>query len=60
MDRVYVGPRWRWTYVLADHGTVTMGPQHTVTHLPPDAAIYVDTTGRDRARAALDAGSGDE
>jgi hypothetical protein len=43
MDRVYVGPRYYWRYVLVDHDSMhTNAMAHTITTLPEDIAIYQD------------------
>lgn len=53
-DRVYIGPRYEWRYVLTDHGAVKLGPQHNYTVLPDDVPVYVDEEARYRARASDD------
>lgn len=49
-DRVYVGPRWEWKYVLVKHDTVHLNAMgHTFTTLAPDTPIYEDPERRDAA-----------
>ncbi len=48
-DRVYVGPRYNWNYVLAKHGEVSLNFGHTYTVLDPNAKIYHDAKGKAEA-----------
>jgi hypothetical protein len=42
-DRVYVGPRYEWCYVLVDAGSVRLNATgHTFTTLPVGTPIYQD------------------
>lgn len=50
MDRVYVGPRYNWRYVLVKRGTFHLSEGHCAAVLPKNTPVYVDEAGRDAAR----------